>query len=291
MDTYSVWLEGAIRLGFLPQPMPGSRSGSNKGSTSILGHQREIFQQLPIFDQFHCQPDLVFESRVDRADCPSFQSSCGSTLWSCQDDLPMMPHQSNPNGVPRAATVPEVRLDNTHNKSLRTYSRRSLKRRHTSPPAQHVGRFLTRAGSLNVTERKTTEQSTKAKPQQLSRPSPKKDHKRVGFSNSTNKTPNDLAWEALASSAPVPTRQDYDSPDDGRLDKALVVKCSPGQRGSEHQRLPVRNALNGPIRGREGSIGGEANSEADIPDDASLEESDGFEDGEELWALLDQDHC
>lgn len=230
--------------------------GSNKGPTSILGHRREIFQQLPIFDQFHCQPDLAPESRVDRADCPSFsfQSSCGSTLWSCQDDLAMMPHQSNPNGVPRAAMVPEVRLENTRNKSLRTYSRRSLKRRHTSPPAQHVERFLTRAGSLNVAERKTSEQSTKAKPQQLSRPSPEKDRKRVGFSKPTNKTPNDLAWEALASSAPVSTRQDYDS-------------------------------------GREGSIGGEATSEADTPDDASLEEPDRFEDGEERWALSDQDHC
>lgn len=203
----------------------------------------------------------------------------------------MMPHQSNPNGVPRAATVPELRLESTHKKSLRTYSRRSLKRRHTSPPAQHVERFLTRAGSLNVRERKITEQSTKVKPPQLSRPSPNKDHKRVGFSTSTNMTPNDLAWEALASSAPVSTRQDDDSPDDGRLDKTLVVKCSPDQRGSEHQRLPVRNALNGPVKGREGSIGGEATSEADTPDDASLEESDGFEDGEERWALSDQDHC
>lgn len=208
----------------------------------------------------------------------------------------MMPHQDTPKNPPSAATAPDARLTSTHKTPLRTYSRRSLKRRHTSPPAQNVERFLTRASSLNVTETKTTEQRNDAKAQQLSRQLSRqvsnKGRKRLRFSlaSAVKNTPSDLAWEALASSAPVLTRQNDGSSDEGGPHETDVVKRSPGHKESEHHQSDVGDALIGSTKSREGKAGGDATSEADTPESMSLEESEDVEDGEEQQLPSDHEH-
>lgn len=190
-----------------------------------------------------------------------------------------MPYQANPNDLAGIATVPDARL---HKTPLRTYSRRSLKRRHTTPPAQNVERILIRTASLNVSGQKPVEQRSEAKDQQPSRPVSNKGRKRLRFSlaPAQNKTPNDLAWEALASSAPVSTGQDDDSPDELASHETHVVKCTPGYKKSDHLHPAVKNAPNGHPEGREGQTCGDAASEAGVPANVSLEESDEIQDGE-----------
>lgn len=198
----------------------------------------------------------------------------------------MMPQQAIVGDLPAVAKAPEARLASTHKTPLRTYSRRSLKRRHTSPPAQTVEQFLMRTGSLKVTEQNTTEHRSAAKNQQSSRSIPSKDRKRLRFSLAAaeNKTPSDLAWEALASSAPALTREEDGSSDEGGPHEThVVVKCSPGHEGSEY-RLPstaVGDAVDGPTESGEGEPHGDATLEADAPESMSLEESDDVQDGEE----------
>lgn len=204
----------------------------------------------------------------------------------------MMPHQNTPKNPPSAATAPDARLTSTHKTPLRTYSRRSLKRRHTSPPAQNVERFFTRSSSLNVKEPKTAEQRNEAKAQQLSRQVSNKDRKRLRFSlaSAEKKTPSDLAWEAIASSAPVLTRQNDGSSDEGGPHETDVVKRSPGHEESEHHQSDVGDALIGSTKSREGKAGGDATSEADTPESMSLEESDDVEDGEKQQLPSDHEH-
>lgn len=204
----------------------------------------------------------------------------------------MMPHQDNPNDLSGVAATPAAMLPSTHKTPLRTYSRRSLKRRHTSPPAQHVERFLTRTASLNVTEQNTVEQRCEVKDQQPSRPISNKDRKRLRFAlpSAEKKTPNELAWEALTSSAPVLTRQDDDPPNEGGPHEARVVECTPGHEASEHQQLDVEDALKGPTKGREDKPREDAASETGATENMSLEESDDVEDGEEQQLLADHHH-
>lgn len=204
----------------------------------------------------------------------------------------MMPQQANPGDLPGVAKAPEARLASTHKTPLRTYSRRSLKRRHTSPPAQNVERFLTRTGSLNVTEKETAEQRSVAKNQQPLRSIPDKGRKRLRFSlaSAEEKTPSDLAWEAPASSLPVLTREDDGPSDDGEPHETHVVECSPGHKGSEHQQPAVGDAVNGPTKSGEGKPRGDAALEADAPEDTSLEGSDYVEDGEEQQLLPDHEY-
>ncbi|KAG6366862.1 hypothetical protein INS49_001043 [Diaporthe citri] len=191
-----------------------------------------------------------------------------------------MPRQTNPSDLPGVAKAPEARLPSSHKTLLRTYSRRSLKRRHTSPPAQTVERFLTRTRSLSVTEQKTTEHRNAAKNQQPSRSIPNKDRKRLRFSlaSAENKTPSDLAWEALASSAPVLTREDDGSSDEGGSHETHVVECSPGHKGSVHQQPAAGDVVKGPTKSGERRPRGDAASEVDALENMSLEESDEVED-------------
>lgn len=195
----------------------------------------------------------------------------------------MMPQQANVSDLPGVAKSPEARLASNHKTPLRTYSRRSLKRRHTSPPAQTMERFLTRTGSLNVAEQKTTEQRSAAKNQQPSRSIPNKGRKHLRFSlaSAENKTPSDLAWEVLALSTPVLTREDDGSLDEGGPYETHVVKCSPGHEGPVHQQPAVGVAVNGQTKSGEGKSRGDAALEVDAPENMSLEESDDVEDGEE----------
>lgn len=186
----------------------------------------------------------------------------------------MMPHQALPNFLPGTAMNPDVKFPTANKTPLRTYSRRSLKRRHTSPPARDVERFLRRTGSLNATAKETVEQRNEAKAQQPSQPTSSRGRKRLGLLTSAeNKTPNDLAWEALASSAPVLTGQDDANPDEGGPPKAHIVNCSPGHELSVDQQPPVSDALGGPTKG-EGRPCRKAASEAESPENVSLEESD-----------------
>lgn len=102
------------------------------------------------------------------------------------------------------AIAPEVSQSATVRMPLRTYSRRSLKRRHTSSPISDTERTIRRIKSLTETISQpavTTQQS----PAQLAA---NKGCKRLRFSALVEeaKSPNDLAWEALASSAPVLTQ-------------------------------------------------------------------------------------
>lgn len=198
-----------------------------------------------------------------------------------------MPRPDTPSNLSGAETAPLAKLTSTHKTPLRTYSRRSLKRRHTSAPAQNVERFFKRTSSLNVTEPKTAEQRDEANAQQLSQQFPNKDRKRLRFSlaSAEKKTPSDLAWEALASSAPVLTRQNDGSSDDGGPHETDVVKYSPGHKQSEHHQLDVGDALNDSTKGHEGKARGDATSEADTSESVSLEESDDIEDGEEQQIL------
>lgn len=229
------------------------------------------------------RPSLAFASRVVTTDGSSFQLSYDSTQWLSQGDLSMMPQRTNLSDLPAVAKAPEARLASTHRTPLRTYSRRSLKRRHTSPPAQNVERFFRRSGSLNATEKKTAEQFSVAKIQQPSRSIPSKDRKRSGISLAfpENKTPSDLAWEALASSAPVLTREDDNSPGEGEPHETHVVECSPGYKWSEHQQPYVEDAQSGPTKGREGKSREESASEAATAGNRNLEESDDVEKGKE----------
>lgn len=192
----------------------------------------------------------------------------------------MEPHQVDPNYLPAVGSPSDARLAPTHKTPLRTYSRRSLKRRHTSLPAQNEERSLTRTASLNVTEQETAAQHSEAKDRQPSRPILNKGRKRVRFflASTENKTPNDLAWEALASSTPELTRQGDDFPE-GRPCEAHVVECSPGHNGSEPCQPTVEDALDGQTTGCERQLRGDAASEADAPENASLEDSDDVEDG------------
>jgi hypothetical protein len=204
----------------------------------------------------------------------------------------MMLRRSNPKALPEAATAPKVELASTNKTPLCTYSRRSLKRRHISPPAQHRERLFTRTGSLNMTEQKAAEQRSQAKAQQLSRLGSHKGRKRVELLKSAKKTPNDLAWEALASSGPALTLEEDDSPDEARPDGANAVKCSPGEKESDHQQSAVKAALDGPATVRRGNISGRnVNSEVDSPEHLSLEEFDGFKGGERRWSWSDQELC
>lgn len=223
---------------------------------------------------------------------PSFQPSYGSNEWAPLDNLIIMPHPDTPSNLPGAATAPGARLTSTHKTALRTYSRRSLKRRHTSPPAQNVERFFTRTGSLNVKEPKTAEQRNEAKAQQLSREVSNKDRKRLRFSlaSAEKKTPSDLAWEALASSAPVLTRQDDGSSDDGGSHEIDVVKCSSGHQELEQQQPDVGDAPQGSDKDRDGKRQGDAAAEADTSESTSLEESDDVEDGEEQQFMSGHEH-
>lgn len=203
----------------------------------------------------------------------------------------MEPHQVDPNYLPAVGSPSDARLASTHKTPLRTYSRRSLKRRHTSLPAQNGQRSLTRTASLNVTDQETAAQCNEVNNRQPSRPILNKGRKRVRFflASKENKTPNDLAWEALASSTPELTRQGDDFPEEGGPCEAHVVDCSPGHKGSEPRRPTVENALNGSTTGSEGQLRGDAASEADALENASLEESDDVEDGKLKQLLPDHE--
>lgn len=142
-----------------------------------------------------------------------------------------------------------------------------------------------------MTEPKTAQQGNEAKAQRLSRQVSNKGRKRLRFSlASAEKTPSDLAWEALASSAPVLTRQDGGSSDEGGPHETNVVERSLGHKESEHHQLDVEDALNSSTKGREGKARGDATSEADTPESMSLEESDDIEDGEERQLPSDHEH-
>lgn len=102
------------------------------------------------------------------------------------------------------AVAPEASQSATVRMPLRTYSRRSLKRRHTSSPISDTERTIRRIKSLTETISQpavTTQQS----PAQLAAHTGRK---RLRFSATVEgaKSPNDLAWEAIASSAPVLTQ-------------------------------------------------------------------------------------
>lgn len=204
----------------------------------------------------------------------------------------MVPQPDTPSDLPGAATAPGARLTSTHKTPLRTYSRRSLKRRHTSPPAQNVERFFTRTSSLNVKEPKTAEQRNEAKAQQLSRQVSNKDRKRLRFSlaSAEKKTPSDLAWEALASSAPVLTRQNDGSSDDGGPHETDVVKCSSDRKESEHQQPDVGDSPRGSDNDRDGKPRGDAAAEADVQESMSWGQSDDVEDGEKQPMQSDHEH-
>lgn len=203
-----------------------------------------------------------------------------------------MPQSDTPSNLPGAATAPDARLTSTHKTPLRTYSRRSLKRRHTSPPAQNVKRFFTRTSSLSVTGPKTAEQRNEAKAQQLSREVSNKDRKRLRFSlvSAEKKTPSDLAWEAIASSAPVLTRQNFGSSEEGGPHEIDVVKCSSDHKESEHQQPGVEDAPHGSDKDRDGKRQGDAAAEADTSESMSMEESDDVEDGEEQQLMSGHEH-
>lgn len=203
----------------------------------------------------------------------------------------MMPHQEIPSSLPGVSGAPDAKSASAHKTPLRTYSRRALKRRHTSPPAQNVQRSLPRTSSLNVTESKTAQQGNEAKAQRLSRQFSNKGRKRLRFSlASAEKTPSDLAWEALASSAPVLIRQNDGSSDEGGSHETNVSERSPDQKASEYQQRDVEDAHHGSNKGCDGKARRDATSEADTPESMSLEESDDIEDGEERQLPSDHEH-
>lgn len=187
-----------------------------------------------------------------------------------------MPRRSNLKGASKAATAPEGTVASTQKTHLRTYSRRALKRRHTSPPAQHMKRLLTRTESLNVTGKQTAEQRSQAEAQHLPRPGSGKGVKRAGLLNSAGNTANDLAREALASSYPLSTRQDDYSQDEDIPGEAHTVECSPGQKRPEYEQPAIKHALSSSNVNREGK----ASSEGDSAGYGSLEGSDDVQDGE-----------
>lgn len=190
-----------------------------------------------------------------------------------------MPRPSKLKGTPEAAAAPEVMVASTPKTHLRTYSRRVLKRRHTSPPAQHTERLPTRTGSLDVSGKRTAEKRSQAGAQRLPRPGPDKDTEHAALLRSTKETANYLAWEALASSSSVLTRQDNDSQDEGFPGEAHTVKCSPGQNRPEHEQSAIKYALNGSNLSRQRNSRGKPSSEDDSPGYGSLEGSDGVQDG------------
>ncbi|KAL1879769.1 hypothetical protein Daus18300_001606 [Diaporthe australafricana] len=212
-----------------------------------------------------------------------------------------MPHL-NSNDRLGVIPAPEARLTTSHKTPLRTYSRRSLKRRHTSPPAPDVERFLTRTESLGLIEKTTSKLYTDQNNQQPRRPIANAGRKRLRFSTlAGDKTPNDLAWEALASSAPALTQKDDDFSDEGEQDETRIVDCLPGQKRPEDQhsfvkdtpveqssRLSIESTDEGKIRetrppeGRKDKARGKAASGADAPEVMSLEESDGEDDSSEV---------
>lgn len=207
-----------------------------------------------------------------------------------------MPHLKSNNWL-RVITAPEARLTTSHKTPLHTYSRRSLKRRHTSPSAPDV----TRTESLGLAERKTPKQLTDNNNQHSRRPIVNAVRKRLRFSftHAGDRTPNDLAWEALASSAPASTQKGDDFAYEGEQYETRIVEYLPGQKRSEDQhpfvkdtldeqssRLAIESTDEGgicerrPLEGREGKPRGKAASETDAPEHVSLEESDS-EDGKE----------
>lgn len=143
-----------------------------------------------------------------------------------------------------------------------------------------------------MTEQKTVEQRCETKDQQPSRPVANKGRKRLRFAlpSAENKTPNELAWEALASSAPVSTRKEDDSPNEEGSYEANVVECTPCHDGSEHQQVDVEDALTGPTNDHEGEPREDSASEIEATENMSLEESDDVEDGEEQQVLADHEH-
>ncbi|KAG8168099.1 hypothetical protein KVR01_003788 [Diaporthe batatas] len=192
-----------------------------------------------------------------------------------------MSNRSRLKDQPKAAKAPEVRVASTHKTHPRTYSRHALKRRHTSIPAQE--RLLARTGSLNVTEVKMAEQRSPAGAQHPPRPGSDKGTESASFSTPANKTANDLAWEALASSSPVLTRQDDGSQDKDILGEVYTVKCSSGQKRPGHEQPVVKYALNNLESSRQGNSRKTASSEGGSPGYGSLEGSDGVQDGSSVF--------
>ncbi|KAJ0115356.1 hypothetical protein J7T55_012634 [Diaporthe amygdali] len=214
----------------------------------------------------------------------------------------MIPHRLNINNLPEVATAPEKSIRNTQKTPLRTCSRRSLKRRHTSPSAPDVEHFLSRTESLTVTGTATANGPNENNNQQSSRPIVNAGRKRMRFSLAfaEDKTPSNLAWEALASSAPVLARDDDDLIGEQGSYDAHVVECSLGHQGPNEQHPLVEDTLadhtsgliietsddggiseEGTPEGREETAPRKADPEAGALESMSLDEYDGEEDSSE----------
>lgn len=103
------------------------------------------------------------------------------------------------------ATAPEVSPRAILRMPLRTYSRRSLKRRHTLSPISDTERTIRRAKSFSAATSQPAVTNQKA-PTTLTANTGRA-YSRFPGSAKEDKTPNDLAWEALTLSAPFLTQQ------------------------------------------------------------------------------------
>lgn len=123
------------------------------------------------------------------------------------------------------AIAPRALERGTPETPMRTYSRRQLKRRHTACHKKDIDRTFRRIKSLPVTS------SYFAVPDR--KPSGQLDadtgrgHQRPSLSAPAKKTPNDLVWEALTSSAPALAEDSgWNIGNDNEADDHLTIKQS-----------------------------------------------------------------
>lgn len=168
------------------------------------------------------------------------------------------------------ATAPEeLSQTSTLTMPLRTYSRRSLNRRHTSSPNSDAERTIRRTRSYSAVTSQATV-TIQTIPTQFTA-NTGRGRSRLSGPTKEAKTPNDLAWEALTLSAPFLTQPFEEAADELHSDEQ-----------AKNRQLDTDEAIDDRTDGKddfdpieEDQILHEDASQHEAPEGISSEDSDG----------------